>query len=100
LIVYLRKEFDTVLLDSAPLDLVSDTRILFRMVDGIVMVIRRAKTPFGSVERTMKALDPDKLLGVVFNDVKAQRFHTYSQYGYYHHGKGQYPYYSGKGRDK
>jgi len=96
---YLRKEFDTVVLDSAPLDLVSDARILFRLVDGIVMVIRRAKTPFGSVERAFKALDPDKLLGVVFNDVKPQRFHTYSQYGYYHYGKGQYPYYSGKGRD-
>jgi len=97
---YLRKEFDTVVLDSAPLDLVSDTRILFRLVDGIVMVIRRAKTPFRSVERAFKTLDPDKLLGVVFNDVKPQRFHTYGQYGYYHYGKGQYPYYSGKGRKK
>ncbi len=100
LIDYLRKEFDTVVLDSAPLDLVSDTRILLRLVDGIVMVIRRAKTPFSSVERALKALDPDKLLGVVFNDVKSQRFHTYSQYGYYHYGKGQYPYSYGKGREK
>ncbi len=96
---YLRKEFDTVVLDSAPLDLVPDTRILFKLVDGIVMVIRRAKTPFRSVERVFKALDPDKLLGVVFNDVKPQRFNTYSQYGYYHSGKGRYPYYSGKVRE-
>ncbi len=88
------------MLDSAPLDLLSDARILYRLVDGIVMVIRRAKTPFRSVERAFKALDPDKLLGVVFNDVKPQRFHTYAQYGYYHYGKGQYPYYSGKGKNQ
>jgi len=98
LIDYLRKEFDTIVLDSAPFDLVSDPRIVLRLADAVVMVIRRAKTPFGAVERAVKALDPNKLLGVVFNDVKPQRFHTYSQYGYYHYGKGQYPYYSGKGR--
>jgi len=62
------------------------------------MVIRRAKTPYGAVERAFKALDHSKFLGVVFNDVKPQLFHTYHDYGYYHYGCGQYPYFSGKGR--
>jgi capsular exopolysaccharide synthesis family protein len=94
---YLRKEFDTVVVDSAPIDLVSDTRILFRLVDGLILVIRRAKSPYGAVKRTFKALDQSKFLGVVFNDVKPQLFHTYYNYGYYHYGYGQYPYHSGKG---
>jgi len=99
LIDYLRKEFDTVVVDSAPLDLVSDARILFRLVDGILMVIRRAKSPYGAVERTFKALDHSKFLGVVFNDVKPQLFHTYYNHGYYHYGYGQYPYHSVKKED-
>jgi len=95
---YLRKEFDTVVLDSAPLDLVTDTRILFRITDGILLVIRRAKSPYGAVERTFKVLDQSKFIGVVFNDVKPQLFNTYYDYSNYHYGYGQYPDNSEKGR--
>jgi capsular exopolysaccharide synthesis family protein len=100
LINYLRKEFDTVVLDSPPLDLVSDTRILFKLVDGIALVIRKAKTPYGAVKRTLRILDHDKFLGVVFNDVTPQLLHTYYNHSHYYHGNAAYPYYSrGRGKD-
>ncbi len=44
-------------------------------------------------KKTFKVLR-SKFLGVVFNDVKPQLFHTYYDYGYYHYGRAQYPYYS------
>jgi len=80
---YLRKEFDTIVLDSPPLQPIADTSVVFRFVDGILMVIRRAKTPYRAVENAFETLDRSKLLGVVFNDVKPQMLHTYYDRRYY-----------------
>ena len=93
LMEYLRKEFDTIVLDSPPLQPIADTSVVFRFVDGILMVIRRAKTPYRAVENAFETLDRSKLLGVVFNDVKPQMLHTYYDYKYYQYGKeSHYPY--------
>ena len=90
---YLRKEFDTIVLDSPPMQPIADTSVVFRFVDGILMVIRRAKTPYRAVENAFEALDRSKFLGVVFNDVKPQMLHTYYDYKYYQYGKAShYPY--------
>ena len=90
LIDYLRKEFDTIVLDSPPLQPIADARIVARLVDGILMVIRRGKTPYHAVENAFKILDRSKSLGVVFNDVKTHMFHTY--YGYRYRKKSHPPY--------
>ena len=59
----------------------------------MLMVIRRAKTPYGAVESAFKNLDRRKVLGIVFNDVRPQLFHTYYDYRYYRYGKvNHYPY--------
>jgi Mrp family chromosome partitioning ATPase len=83
LIEDLRKEFDTIVLDSPPFEPISDARIISGLADGMVMVIRRGKTPHRSVESALKQVDPKKLLGVVFNDAKSVKFHSYHTYGYY-----------------
>jgi len=83
LIDYLREEFDTIVLDSPPLQPLADARAVFRLVDGFLMVIRRAKTPYRAVENAFETLNRSKFLGVVFNDVKPQLFHTYYNYKYY-----------------
>lgn len=100
LIDYLRQNFDTILVDSAPLQPISDTRVVSRLVDGMLMVIRRGKTPHRAVEKALKTLDRRKFLGVVFNDVKPQPFHTYYDYKYYLYGKSSdYPYPQKKERE-
>ena len=87
LIDYLREEFDTIVLDSPPLQPIADARAVFRLVDGYLMVIRRAKTPYRAVEHAFETLNRGKLLGVIFNDVKPQLFHTYYNYKYYSYGR-------------
>ena len=93
LMEYLRKEFDLVLLDTPPLNPISDTRIISSLVDGVVMVVRRGKTPFSTIEKAIKAVDRKKVLGVVFNEVEPLMFHTYYNYSYYGYGRDSaYPY--------
>ena len=51
-----------------------------------MMVLRRGKTSYANADRAFKAVDRNKVLGVVFNDVKPLLFHTYYNYGYYRYG--------------
>ena len=53
--------------DSSPLRAISDTHIVFRLADGIIMVIRRGRTGYRDVEKAFKTLDPDKLLMLTEN---------------------------------
>jgi protein-tyrosine kinase len=86
LITTLRKDFDTVILDSPPYSPIADARIVTGLSDGLIMVLRRGKTSYGSTDRALKAVDPKKLLGVVFNEVKPMLFHTYHEFNYYNYG--------------
>ena len=91
LIEYLRREFDSIVVDSSPLRAISDTHIVFRLADGIIMVIRRGRTGYRDVEKAFKTLDPDKFLGIVFNDVKPGLIHTCYDYHDYPYAKSSSP---------
>ncbi len=100
LIDYLRQEFDAIILDCPPFEPISDARILAKLTDGMLLVVRSGKTPYVCAERTLKSVDPDKILGLVLNDVKPIVFNTYYNYSYYYYGeRGAYPY-SSKPRPK
>ena len=58
-------------------------------------MIRRGKTSNRSIENAFKIMDQNKLLGVVFNDVKPMLFNTYFNRGYYHYGVDSRYLYSG-----
>ncbi len=92
LVEYLRKEFDIVVLDCPPFEPISDVQILSKLTDGVVLVVRSGRTPYSSAERALKEFDPQKMLGVVFNDVPPVVFNTYYSYGYYYGDKEAYPY--------
>ncbi len=77
--------------DSSPLRAISDTHIVFRLADGIIMVIRRGRTGYRDVEKAFKTLDPDKFLGIVFNDVKPGLIHTCYDYHDYPYAKSSSP---------
>jgi capsular exopolysaccharide synthesis family protein len=101
LLEYLRTEFDTILIDSPPLHPISDSRILCDLSDGTVLVVRRGKTPFGTLEKSLQSLDRKKLVGAVLNDVKPVPFHTYYNHGYYYYGsESAYPYQARKNRSR
>jgi capsular exopolysaccharide synthesis family protein len=93
LIGYLKATFDTIILDSPPFAPISDAQILTSLADGLILVVRSGKTTYSSIEKAFLSLDPQKLVGVVFNDVKPMLFGTHYDYKYYHYKyRSHYPY--------
>jgi capsular exopolysaccharide synthesis family protein len=84
----LRKYFDYVVLDSPPLNNVSDGRILATTVDGVVLVVKALSTSRHVVLRSLDYLEDSRsrLIGVVLND-----YNLKSKGGYYYsYGSGRY----------
>jgi protein-tyrosine kinase len=63
----LRMANEFIVMDMAPVLPVADTRVLAKMVDGIVMVVRAGVTPREIVSRAIDAVGNDRVLGVVLN---------------------------------
>jgi capsular exopolysaccharide synthesis family protein len=95
LIRYLRSEFDTIILDCPPFGAISDAQILTNLADGMLMVVRCRKTSYGALEKACRHLDKNKLIGLIFNDVKPMMFNTQYDYRYYHY-RSSYPYRAAK----
>ncbi len=77
----LRKEFDYVLVDSPPLLTVADARILARLTDAVVLVVRAHDTAYEAGRRARSLLygAGARILGVTLNSVDFRR----DGYGYY-----------------
>lgn len=67
-----KKHYDLVILDLAPVLEVSDTQILAGEMDGVVLVVRQGITQKASIERAIEMLNLTKthILGYVMNDVR------------------------------
>lgn len=61
LITYLRKNYDYVLLDTAPVGMVSDTFQLTRMVDATVCVVRTKKTKLQDIRFINSLVEEERL---------------------------------------
>ena len=67
----LRMQNDFIVMDMAPVLPVADTRVLAKVVDGIVMVVRAGVTPREIVARAIEAIGSDRVLGVVLNGTES-----------------------------
>jgi protein-tyrosine kinase len=67
---HVKSSYDLILVDSAPLLVVSDPAVLARVVDGVVIIIRALKTQREDIVKSQKLLEPlkDKVLGFIMND--------------------------------
>jgi len=87
LILRFRGTFDMILIDSAPVLLVPDARILGRSADGIILVIRAHKTRQEAAIAAVRSFEDDgsRILGTIFNDWNPKRsaYGTYGAYGSY-----------------
>jgi len=83
LIERLKRDFDTVILDSPPYSPIADARIVTALSDGLLIVLRRGKTSYSSTDLAFKSIDRNKLLGVVFNDVQPILANSDANLGYY-----------------
>ena len=82
----LKKKYDMILLDSPPVNLVTDSVVLSRIVDGTVMVIRAGKTKRELVKRGREQLQQAgaTVLGGILNDVDVQKSKYYYYYAYHY----------------
>jgi polysaccharide chain length determinant protein (PEP-CTERM system associated) len=76
-----KKHYDVVLIDSPPLLPVVDTKILRRMADMVLFVVRADATPRDGVVRSLA--DMRDVAGVIFNQVSPGSFRRYYYYDAY-----------------
>lgn len=71
LIERLCKQFAYIFIDTAPLDMVTDTVVLTSFVQNIILVVRQHKTKHKQVHKAMEriAMVRGKVLGAILNDV-------------------------------
>jgi len=84
LIEEMMQMFDFVLLDSPPVQRVTDSLALSNLVDGTLVVVRAEKTTYDSIESGLKKIREVQanILGVVLNGTN-KNLHDSGYYGYY-----------------
>lgn len=78
-----RRRYDYVVLDTPPLVSIPDCRAIAPCVDGFLVVVSAHRTPRKLVEEALTAMEPTKVIGLVFNrdDRPIGGYHAY-RYGY------------------
>ncbi|HEY3938283.1 MAG TPA: polysaccharide biosynthesis tyrosine autokinase [Bryobacteraceae bacterium] len=78
----LRAEFDIVVIDTPPMLYISDARVLGRLADGAILVIRASKTTRDAARAAKQRLVDDGIpvLGTILNEYDLRKK---SRYGYY-----------------
>ncbi len=87
----LRQKYDLIIVDSPPLFAVTDSTILVKNMDAVILSLRANVTPKKAIRRAAK-LEKDiqsKIMGVVFNGIEASggKYGSYYYYKYDYYGK-------------
>jgi capsular exopolysaccharide synthesis family protein len=92
----LGKRFDRLILDSPPIQPVTDAVVLSKRVDGVVLVVRASKTMRDELRRSARMVRDvgGSIVGVIVNELDA-RDSYYGAYGYAGYGYGRYGGYYG-----
>lgn len=79
-----KESFDCIIIDTPPIGIVTDARILFNMMDLLVFVVRMGVSPKDVVEFTKDVhASLNNKMGLVINDFDSKRsYSTYSKYHY------------------
>jgi len=79
-----RRTYDYVLVDTPPVVPLPDCRLMAKWVDGFLVVVAADKTPRTQLAETLNILDPEKVLGLIFNGARRSPSAYHGYYGYYH----------------
>jgi len=89
LIAQLRKRYDRILIDSPPITAVTDSMILSKYVDGVVVVIRAGDTVRDVARNSVNQLQAvgAHILGGILNavDIGKDKYYYYYYYQYYNY---------------
>jgi capsular exopolysaccharide synthesis family protein len=81
----LARRFDRVILDSPPIQAVTDAVVLSKRVDGVVLVVRASKTMRDELRRSARMIRDvgGSIVGVIVNELDSRdRYYGYGGYGY------------------
>lgn len=97
LLVRLGEVYDTIIIDSPPVQLVSDAVVLGSMATGVVFVLKADATPFQLVRRAIRTLQRGgaSMFGIVLDQANFKNEEYYGGYG----GYGKYNYHAYYGED-
>lgn len=78
------QDYDVVVLDTAPLLAVPDTRIIAPLAHNVCLVVRADYAPKGAIRRVLEVMDGDgtPLSGMIFNAFKERRLLIGENYSY------------------
>lgn len=88
----LSERYDVILIDTPPVNIVTDAMELAKNISGIVMVVRYGRTTDEDVDNVFKRTELANmhLLGFILNGVKSKNSGYYSKYGRGKYGKYYY----------
>lgn len=89
LVAEVRNRYDLVLFDAPPAIGVSDTSLLAREMDGVVLVIQHRKHP---IDLSVRAREMVENVGAVIVGVVLNNTDIHRDYSYYYHHYYSYPY--------
>ncbi len=69
MLAFLRKDFDSILIDGAPMEMYADSSFLAPRTDGVILVVRAESTPLGAPAISLRELERvgAHVLGAVLN---------------------------------
>jgi Mrp family chromosome partitioning ATPase len=99
MVAQLRKTFEYVIIDSAPVLPVNDTKILSRLADAVVFIVRWEQTPRSAAYDAVKGLREihAPIAGIVLTRADSKRFQYYS-FGYSGYYYSYSKYYDDRGK--
>jgi capsular exopolysaccharide synthesis family protein len=89
------KVYDRIIIDSPPVNLVSDAVLLSNITDGVVFVVKGGSTPTRIVQSALSKLKRSNatIIGVSVNFLDTSKMASYNGYGYgYGYGQQTYGY--------
>ena len=83
----LKNEFDTILIDSPPVVVVTDALVLANEVDGVIMVLNFGEVTRETAKQAKQLLEKvnANILGVVLNKIDMEKEGHYYPYNYYYY---------------
>lgn len=84
----LKQNFDTIIIDTPPVLMVTDAQILSKYADGVILVVSSGEADKNAAQRSKVLLEKvnARILGVVLNKLDTTKKGYYGYYYYYYYG--------------
>jgi capsular exopolysaccharide synthesis family protein len=75
--------YDWAIIDTPPIGMLTDAKLLAEMVDGVVLVVEAEKTPYPDLLRAIDTIGRERVLGAVLNRLRHVPGSAYYYASYY-----------------